>query len=209
MARYKGPSCKLCRREGMKLFLKGERCMKPSCAFERRGYAPGQHGQRIQRKTSDYGQQLREKQKAKRIYGMLERQFQLYFRRAEQQKGVSGENLLCLLERRLDSMVYRLGFAPSRRSARQLVLHGHFLVNERKVNIPSYLVSPGDVIRVRDKSKELAIIHDALRRAGRGREVPWLSVDKGTLSGSLLELPKREDIPTPIEEHLIVELYSK
>lgn len=209
MARYRGPSCKLCRREGMKLFLKGERCMKPSCAFDRRGYAPGQHGQKIQRQASDYGRQLREKQKAKRMYGMLERQFELYFERAERQTGISGENLLRFLERRLDNIVYRLGFAPSRRSARQLVLHGHFLVNERKVTIPSYLVSPGDVIRVRDKSKELAIIHDALRRAARGREVPWLSVDKSTLSGSLVELPKREDIPTPIEEHLIVELYSK
>jgi len=208
MARYTGPSCRLCRREGMKLFLKGERCTSPACAFERRAFPPGQHGRNVQQKLSTYGLQLREKQKLKRIYGLLETQFRRYFEMAERMPGNTGENLLQLLERRLDNVVYRLGFAPSRKAARQLVSHGHFLVNERKVDIPSYLVSPGDVIRVRDKSRDLAIIHASLRRA-RGRELPWLQLDKSRLAGSVLELPKREDIPTPVQERLVVEFFSR
>ena len=209
MARYTEASCRLCRREGAKLFLKGERCLTPKCAFERRGYIPGQHGQSMRRKFSDYGVQLREKQKTKRIYGVLEKPFRNAFDRAVRQKGIAGENLLRLLESRLDNIVYRLGFAPSRKVARQLVRHGHFVVNERKVDIPSYLVKPGDVIRVRDKSQRLEVIHASLRGVGKGRELPWLTLDKTTLSGSMVELPKREDIPIPVQEQLIVELYSK
>jgi len=192
----------------MKLFLKGERCISPACAFERKGFPPGQHGRSVQQKLSVYGLQLREKQKLKRIYGLLETQFRRYFEMAERMPGNTGENLLQLLERRLDNVVYRLGFAPSRKAARQLVSHGHFLVNERKVDIPSYLVSPGDVIRVRDKSRDLAIVHASLRRA-RGRELPWLQLDKSRLSGSVVEIPRREDIPTRVQERLVVEFFSR
>jgi small subunit ribosomal protein S4 len=209
MARYIGPNCRLCRREGAKLFLKGERCSSERCSFERRGYAPGQHGQSMTRKPTDYELQLREKQKAKRIYGVLETQFRNYFKKAERVKGISGENLLRLLECRLDSLVYRLGFAPSRKAARQLVRHRHFLVNDRIVDIPSYQVSPGDVIKVREKSRQLQTIHETLTKAGKGRELPWLSVDKVNLTGTLLQVPTREEIPTPVEERLIVELYSR
>jgi len=209
MARYLGPNCKLCRREGTKLFLKGERCTSQRCSFERRGYAPGQHGQSMARKRTEYELQLREKQKAKRIYGVLERQFRNYFRKAERLKGIAGENLLRLLECRLDNLVYRLGFAPSRKAARQLVRHRHLTVNERIVDIPSFQVSPGDVIKVRERSRQLQIVHDALTKMGKGRELPWLTVDKANLTGSLLDMPGREDIPTPVEERLIVELYSR
>ena len=209
MARYVGPNCRLCRREGTKLFLKGERCISDRCSFERRGYAPGQHGQAMTRKRSEYEHQLREKQKAKRIYGVLEKQFRNYFRKAEREKGVAGENLFQLLECRLDNVVYRLGFAPSRKAARQLVRHRHFQVNDRDVDIPSYKVSVGDVISVREKSRQLEVIHRALTEMGKTRELPWLSVDKVNLTGTLLEIPKREDIPTPVEERLIVELYSR
>jgi len=163
----------------------------------------------MRKKLSDYGVQLREKQKTKRIYGVLEKPFREAFDRAVRKKGIAGENLLQILERRLDNIVYRLGFAPSRKTARQLVRHGHFTVNERKVDIPSYLVKPGDVVRVREKSQSLEVIHASLRAVGRGRALPWLTLDKSTLSGSMVELPKREDIPTPVQEHLIVELYSK
>ena len=209
MARYTDANCKLCRREGAKLFLKGERCFSPKCAFERRGYVPGQHGQSMRKKSSDYGVQLREKQKTKRIYGVLEKPFREAFDRAVRKKGIAGENLLQILESRLDNIVYRLGFAPSRKTARQLVRHGHFTVNERKLDVPSYLVKPGEVIQVREKSQKLEAIHASLRAVGKGRELPWLTLDKSTLSGSMVELPKREDIPTPVQEQLIVELYSK
>jgi len=209
MARYTGPSCKQCRREGVKLFLKGERCYLDKCSFEKRGYAPGMHGQKPSRKPSEYGLQLREKQKAKRHYGLLENQFRNYYQRAARRKGVTGELLLQWLECRLDNVVFRLGFAPSRKSARQLVRHRHVAVNGQTVDIPSYLVAPGEAIQIREKSRQLPLIHDALRRMGEGRQVPWLSLDKVNLSGTFLEYPKREDIPTPVEEHLIVELYSK
>lgn len=188
--------------------MKGERCVSPACSFERRGFPPGQHGRTTQQKLSTYSLQLREKQKLKRIYGVLETQFKRYLEMAERMPGNTGENLLQLLEMRLDNVVYRLGFAPSRKAARQLVAHGHFLVNERKVDIPSYLVSPGDVVRVRDESRDLAIIHASLRRV-RGRELPWLQLDKSKLSGTVVEIPKREDIPTPVQERLVVEFYSR
>ncbi len=209
MARYKESVCKLCRREGEKLFLKGERCYSEKCAFDRRGYAPGQHGQNPRRrKGSEYGLQLREKQKVRRIYGILEQQFRNYFKKAERKKGVTGENLLAMLECRLDNLVYRLGFAPSRNAARQLVRHGHFMVNQKKTNIPSYQVEPGDIISVREKSRNLDIIHSALKEA-RGADLPYLRLDKAKLLGELLELPKRTDIPVLAQEQLVVELYSK
>ena len=209
MARYTGPNCKLCRREGVKLFLKGERCYLDKCGVERRGYAPGVHGQRPRRKPSEYSLQLREKQKAKRQYGLLENQFRGYYRKAARGKGVTGEVLLQMLEVRLDNIIYRLGFAPSRKSGRQLVRHGHVLVNDTRVDIPSFQVSSGDTIQIKEKSRQLPMIHDSLKRMGEGRQVSWLSVDKVNLSGTLLEYPSREEIPTPVEEHLIVELYSK
>lgn len=209
MARYTGPVCKLCRREGEKLFLKGSRCFSANCAFEKRSYAPGQHGQSRRSKLSEYGVQLREKQKVKRIYGVLEAQFRLYYQRASSQKGVTGENLLRMLESRLDNVLYRLGFAPSRRAARQLILHRHFQVNGRTVNIPSFLVKAGDQVTVREKSRKLTVIHEAMRRVKEDSMVNWLRVDKAKLQGEYLEAPKREDIPTPVQENLIVELYSK
>ena len=209
MARYTGPSCKLCRREGMKLFLKGARCHMDKCSFDRRSYAPGMHGQNMRRKPSEYALQLREKQKTKRIYGVLENQFRTYYSKAARRKGVTGELLLQMLECRLDNMIYRLGFAPSRKSARQLVRHRHIAVNGRTVDIPSFQVSPGDTVQVREKSRQLQLIHDALKRTGDAGQSAWLSVDKVNLSGSLVEYPKRDDIPTPVEEQLIVELYSK
>ncbi len=208
MARYTGPSCRLCRREGMKLYLKGDRCYSDKCAVDRRGYAPGQHGQG-RRKLSEYGIQLREKQKAKRIYGVLERQFRKYYKMAEKMKGVTGENLLQLLERRLDNVVYRLGLASSRAEARQLVRHGHFQVNGRKVNIPSYLVDVGDVITVKEKSRNSKRIKELVERA-QDRTVPdWLQIDYEKLEGKVIELPTKEHIDIPIEEHLIVEFYSR
>jgi len=209
MARYTGPSCKLCRREGMKLFLKGARCHMDKCSFDRRSYAPGMHGQNMRRKPSEYALQLREKQKTKRIYGVLENQFRTYYSKAARRKGVTGELLLQMLECRLDNMIYRLGFAPSRKSARQLVRHRHIAVNGRTVDIPSFQVSPGDTVQVREKSRQLQLVHDALKRTGDAGQSAWLSVDKVNLSGTLVEYPKRDDIPTPVEEQLIVELYSK
>jgi small subunit ribosomal protein S4 len=209
MARYVGPSCKQCRREGAKLFLKGERCYTDKCAIDRRNYPPGMHGQRPSRKPSEYGLQLREKQKTRRIYGILEDQFRGYYERASRRKGVTGEALLQMLECRLDNIVYRMGFAPSRKSARQLVRHRHLAVNDRIVDIPSFQVGPGDRVQIREQSRQLQSIHDSLRRMGEVRQVAWLSLDKGSLSGTLLEVPKREDIPMPVEEQLIVELYSK
>lgn len=209
MARYTGSVCKLCRREGEKLFLKGERCYSEKCALDKRGYAPGQHGQTPRRrKGSEYQLQLREKQKLRRTYGILERQFRNYFEKAERQKGITGENFLRMLECRLDNMVYRLGFAPSRNAARQLVRHGHFVVNQKKTNIPSFQVKPGDMITVREKSRNLDIIHAALKEA-RGADLPYLRLDKAKLLGELLELPKRTDIPILAQEQLVVELYSK
>ncbi len=209
MARYREANCKLCRREGEKLFLKGTRCLSDKCAIERRQYAPGQHGRSHRRKISPYGIQLREKQKIRRIYGVLERQFRNYFKRADRKQGVTGEILLQILETRLDNLVYRLGFAPSRKSARQLVLHRHVQVDGHTVNIPSYNVRPGQVIRVRDKSKNLDMIHSSLKEVGRGDEYPWLRLNKAALEGELLEIPKRTDIPLTVNEQLVVELYSK
>ncbi|MEW5702692.1 MAG: 30S ribosomal protein S4 [Candidatus Zixiibacteriota bacterium] len=209
MARYRDANCRLCRREGEKLFLKGSRCMSDKCPIERGAGAPGQHGTSTRRKGSDYGLQLREKQKVRRIYGVLERQFRQYYERAARTRGVTGENLLVLLERRLDNVVYRLGFAPSRKAARQLVRHRHFTVNDRIVDVPSFLVSPGDVMRVRDKSKRLELIHMALRDTGRTTDLPWFRLDKAHLEGEMLALPSRVEIPTPTQEQLIVELYSR
>jgi len=209
MARYLGASCKLCRREEQKLFLKGVKCYSNKCPFEKKGYAPGQHGRTRRFKKSEYGIQLREKQKVRRIYGILEKQFRNYFEKAEREKGITGENLLRLLERRLDNVVFRLGFAPSRDAARQLVRHRHFTVNDKIVDIPSYLVNEGDEIKVRDKSKKMAAIHGAMRRIKEGKQFPWLSLDKPNMTGVFLNVPNREDIPTPVNEQLIVELYSK
>lgn len=208
MARYSDPVCRLCRREGMKLFLKGDRCFKDKCAIERRNYAPGQHGRR-RSKVLGYGLQLREKQKVKRIYGVLERQFRLYFQRAARKTGVTGENLLRQLELRLDNTVYSLGFAASRPQSRQLVRHGHIEVNGKKVNIPSYQVRKGDVIQVREKSRKNDQIRQAVETA-TGRGIPaWLELNADQFRGAVVDLPKREDIRLPIQEQLIVELYSK
>jgi len=209
MARYRAANCRLCRREGAKLFLKGRRCFSDKCAFEKRGYAPGQHGHFVRRKISNYGIQLREKQKVRRTYGVLERQFRGYFEKAAREKGITGENLLQLLERRLDNIVYRLGFAPSRKAGRQLVSNGHLMVNGRNVDIPSYLVKVGDLIQVREGSRNLAVIHDSLKDAGRRPELSWLRLDKVKLQGEILQLPSREEIGMPFEEQLIVALYSK
>ncbi|MDR1271791.1 MAG: 30S ribosomal protein S4 [Clostridiales Family XIII bacterium] len=206
MARYTGSSCRLCRREGQKLFLKGDRCYSPKCALERRAYAPGQHGQG-RKKTSDYGLQLREKQKAKRYYGLLEKQFRNTFDKAARKKGITGDNLLIMLESRLDNVVFRLGFASSRKEARQLVNHGHFTVNGRKVDIPSYEVSPGALIAVKQKSQKSPKFSEI--REMQISVPDWLSVDVNKLEGTVLALPGREQIDTPVAEHLIVELYSK
>lgn len=208
MARYTGPSCKLCRREKTKLFLKGSKCLSEKCPLEQKNYAPGQHGLTRRTKFSEYGVQLREKQKVKRIYGLQETQFHNYFDSAIRQKGVTGGNLVKFLERRLDNTIFRLGFAPSRKAARQLVLHGHFTVNGRKVDIPSYSLAPGDVISVKEKSKKLDAIHNSLRRT-KDNVFNWLSIDKATLSGTFINIPEREDIPLNANEQLIVELYSK
>ena len=208
MARYTKSVCRLCRRENLKLFLKGERCYTEKCAIDRRNYPPGQHGQN-RRKFSDYGAQLREKQKVKRLYGLLENQFRNTFKEADRKKGITGEILLSLLERRLDNTVYRLGFASSRNEARQLVKHNHFLVNQRKVNIPSYLVKPGDSIMLREKSKKIVRILEALEGVARRGVPQWLELDKEQLKGNVKGLPNREEITLPIQEKLIVELYSK
>jgi len=209
LARYTDSSCKLCRRENLRLYLKGDRCYGDKCGFERRAYAPGQHGQRRGGKLSDYRIQLREKQKVKRIYGLLEKQFRGYYFRAEKQKGITGTNLLILLESRLDNVVYRMGFAASRKQARQLVRHNHFLVNNRKVNIPSYQVRPGDEIGAKDKSKKVAQIVEAMETVVRRGMPDWIDVDKEKFKGLLKALPNREDLTMPIQEQLIIELYSK
>ena len=208
MARYTKSVCRLCRRENLKLFLKGERCYTEKCAIERRNYPPGQHGQ-DRKKFSDYGAQLREKQKVRRLYGVLENQFRNIFKEADRRKGITGETLLSLLERRLDNAVYRLGFANSRNEARQLVRHNHFMVNQSKVNIPSYLVKPGDIIEVREKSKKIVRILEALEGVARRGVPQWLELDKEQLKGNVKALPTREEITIPIQEKLIVELYSK
>ena len=208
MARHTESVCRLCRRENLKLFLKGERCYTEKCAYDRRNYPPGQHGQ-ARKKFSDYGTQLREKQKVKRMYGILENQFRNIFEKADRQKGITGETLLSLLERRLDNIIYRLGFANSRNEARQLVRHNHFLVNQSKVSIPSYLVKPGDVIELREKSKKVVRILEALEGVARRGVPQWLELDKDQMKGSVKGLPAREDITIPIQEKLIVELFSK
>ncbi|HEX5715811.1 MAG TPA: 30S ribosomal protein S4 [Thermoanaerobaculia bacterium] len=209
MARYSGPVCRLCRRERMKLFLKGDRCFKEKCAVERRNFPPGQHGTRRGRRTLGYGLQLREKQKVKRIYGVLESQFRNYFEEADRRKGITGENLLVMLERRLDNVVYSLGFAASRAQARQLVRHGHVLVDGRKVSIPSYQVKANESVVVKEGSRKNPMIRSSVETA-RGRGVPeWLELDAENVSGRVLRLPSREDIKLPIQEQLIVELYSR
>jgi small subunit ribosomal protein S4 len=208
LAKYTGSVCRLCRREGLKLYLKGDRCFTPKCAAERKAYAPGQHGQG-RKKVSEYGLQLREKQKARRIYGILEKQFRRYFEKAERQSGITGENLLRLLERRLDNVVYRLGLGSSRSEARQLVLHGHFMVNGRKVNIPSYLIRVGDVITVREKSKESPKIKELLERAGDRTPPAWLELEAEQARARVVDLPARDQIDATVQEHLIVELYSR
>jgi small subunit ribosomal protein S4 len=208
VARYRDALCRLCRREGDKLFLKGDRCYTDKCAIERRKYAPGQHGQR-RKKLSDYALQLREKQKAKETYGVLERQFKRYYFMADKKKGVTGSNLLQLLERRLDNIVYRLGFASNRRQARQLVLHGHFTVNEKRVNIPSCLVITGDSIGLREKSKKLSTIEENISKMEHRGLPSWVEMDVSSLTGKILNYPSREEIDLPVQEQLIVELYSK
>ncbi|WP_026369831.1 30S ribosomal protein S4 [Kallotenue papyrolyticum] len=212
MARYRGPVCKLCRREGVKLMLKGERCFSPKCAIERRNYPPGQHGQAFRRRQlSDFGVRQREKQKVRRIYGVLERQFRRYYGIAARTKGQTGATLLQLMERRLDNVVYRLGFADSRKQARQLVRHGHFTVNGRKTNIPSFIVKAGDEISVREGSRKRTYFKD-LEASGilRKKQVPdWLSLDAGALSGRVLRLPDRSELDLAINEQLIVEFYSR
>ena len=209
MARYTGPKCKLCRREGTKLFLKGDRCHSDRCAIEKRNYPPGEQARSRFSRRSNYRMQLREKQKLRRTYQVLERQFRNYFKRAEKMKGVTGENLLRLLECRLDNMVFRMGFAPSRSNARQLILHNHFIVNGKRVNIPSYQVGTGDRISPREKSKNLLVIDESLKSYGSRGTVPYISVDVTKKEGTFVEQPTRDLIPVAIEENLIVELYSK
>ena len=208
MARYTGAVCRLCRREGLKLFLKGERCYTDKCSIERRNYPPGEHGQ-ARPKFSEYAVQLREKQKLRRMYGLLEGQFRRYFEMADRAKGVTGETLLQLLERRLDNIAYRLGFATSRAEARQLVRHGHFLVNGRKTNIPSFLVRAGDTVGLREKSRQIARIKESLELAQRRGVAEWLEVNSVAFTGTVKALPTRADLTMPINEKLVVELYSK
>lgn len=211
MARYIDSVCKLCRREGEKLFLKGDRCFSPKCSFEKRPYPPGLHGRQAQfrRKESDYRMQLRAKQKTRRVYGVFERQFRRYFRQAQHQKGLTGVNLLTVLERRLDNVIYRLGIASSRPQARQLVMHGHFEVNGRKTNIPSFLVSQGDTITVRDKSKGNGYFKEVGQNLDGGRVPDWLELDAASLSARVLSLPAREHVDANLEEQLVVEFYSR
>ncbi|NPA49748.1 MAG: 30S ribosomal protein S4 [Thermodesulfobacteria bacterium] len=210
MARYTGSRCRLCRREGMKLFLKGERCYSDKCAFERRSYPPGQHGQaQMRAKRSDYGIRLREKQKVKRIYGVSEKQFKKYFDRADRMRGQTGHNLLQLLERRLDNVIYRLGFASSRTQARQMIVHGMFKVNGRTVDIPSYLVKPGEVIELKEKYRQNSMLQDNLEAVVRRGVPQWLELDADNFKGTVKALPTREDITMPIQEQLIVEFYSR
>ena len=208
MARYTGPVCRLCRKEGIKLYLKGERCYSDKCALDRRAYPPGQHGQR-RIKLTEYGMQLREKQKARRFYGVLEGQFRNYYEKAERQPGIAGENLLQLLEGRLDNVVYRLGFGDSRAQARQLVLHNHFTLNGKKVNIPSLQVKVGDVITLKEKSKKSPVINQLVENLGQKTPPSWLELDADNLSGKVVTLPKRDEIDLPIKEQLIIELYSR
>jgi len=209
MAVYHDAKCRLCRREGMKLFLKATRCFSDKCAIERRGYAPGEHGKSRRSKETNYGLQLREKQKARRIYGLLERQFRHYFAKAAVTKGVTGEVLLQMLERRLDNVVHRMGFAGNRAQARQLVRHGHVRVNGAKVDIPSFLVKTGDQVSIREKSRQLGLVQQSLELR-KGQTAPaWLEIDTDQVSGRILSIPTRESIPVPINEQLIVELYSK
>lgn len=209
MGRYTDAVCRQCRREGEKLFLKGDRCYSEKCAVDRKNYPPGAHGQGRRKKISEYGLQLREKQKAKRTYGILEKQFRNYFAKADKQKGITGDNLLILLERRLDNVVYRLGFASSRKEARQLVNHGHFTINGKKANIPSMLVRVGDIVTVKDDSKEIAKFQEMKEQAAYKTPPEWLSVDVENLTGQILAYPVREQIDTPVNEQLIVELYSR
>jgi small subunit ribosomal protein S4 len=209
LAKYSGSDCRICRRENVKLFLKGDRCYSVKCAFDRRSYPPGQHGERRGRKMSDYGIQLREKQKIKRIYGLSEKQFHLFFERAERRKGITGTNLLVALECRLDNVVFRLGFASSRTQARQMVQHSHFLVNGRKVNIPSYRVKIGDAVEVRERSRKIQLIQDSLDAVVRRGVPQWLDLAKDNLKGVVKSLPVREDLTMPMQEQLVVELYSK
>ena len=209
MARYTGSVCRICRRENLKLFLKGDRCYGDKCAFDRRSYAPGEHGQRRRGKTSDYGIQLREKQKVKRMYGLSEKQFHLFFEKADRQKGVTGTNLLVLLERRLDNVVYRLGFVNSRNQGRHFVLHNHFMVNGKKVNIPSYLIKVGDEVSLCEKSQKVQAINDSLEAVVRRGVPQWLELEKDQMKGVIKNFPAREDLTMPMQEQLIVELYSK
>ena len=208
MARYTGPVCRLCRRETIKLFLKGDRCFTEKCSVDRRTYAPGQHGQGRQ-KVSDYGVQLREKQKVRRIYGILEKQFRGYYYKAAAMRGVTGENLLQLLERRLDIVVYRLGFSASRKEARMMVTHGHFMINGRSVNMPSFLIKAGDLLELREVSRKLPRFQEMSQAMERKVVPPWLELDKGNMKGKVVSLPSREDIDLPVNESLIIELYSK
>lgn len=208
LGRYTGSVCRVCRRENLKMFLKGDRCYSDKCAFDRRGYPPGQHGQR-RRKFTDYGIQLREKQKVKRMYGLLEGQFRGTFKRAERARGITGTNLLIFLERRLDNVAYRLGFANSRSQGRQLVRHNHLTVNGRKMNVPSYMVKVGDVVEIREKSRKIAAVSEAMEAAVRRGIPAWLEVSKEDFKGTVKAYPTREELTMPIQEQLIVELYSK
>ena len=208
MARYTDSVCKLCRRERQKLFLKGQKCYTEKCPIESRSYPPGEHGQSRRAKVSEYGVQLREKQKIKRSYGLLETQFKNYFEKANRQKGITGENLVKLLERRFDNIVFRIGFAGSRKQARQMIRHRHFSINDQLVDIPSYILSAGDVVKVRDKSKKLDAIHDSLKRV-KDSTYSWLTIDKANLAGTFVQVPEREEVPLNANEQLVVELYSK
>ena len=208
MARYIRSVCKLCRRERQKLFLKGQKCFTEKCPVEKKNYPPGQHGLSRRAKISEYGIQLREKQKIKRQYGLLESQFRNYFTEANRRKGITGDNLVKILESRLDNVVYRLGFAPSRKSARQLIKHRHIIVNNRLVDIPSYLLKPGDVIKLKDKSKKLDLVHNSLKRT-KDNVFSWLVVDKASISGTFVQVPERSEVPLTANEQLVVELYSK
>jgi small subunit ribosomal protein S4 len=208
MARYTGAVCKLCRRERQKLFLKGQKCYTEKCPVEIRNYPPGQHGVSRRAKISEYGVQLREKQKIKRLYGLLETQFRNYFEKANKSKGITGDNLVKMLESRLDNVVYRLGFASSRKQARQIVRHRHILVNDKLVDIPSYMLKAGDIVKIKDKSKRLDLIHNSLKRI-KDNTYSWLTVDKASLSGTFLQIPERTEVPLNANEQLVVELYSK
>lgn len=209
MARYIESACRLCRREGLKIFLKGDRCYSEKCAFERRGYAPGDHGQMRRKQPSDYGLQLREKQKLKRMYGLLEKQFRGSFEIADRKKGITGTNLLIGLERRLDNMVFRMGFANSRNEARQLVMHGHFLVNAKSVNIPSFQLKSGDEISLKEKSRKVNCILEALQTVARRGVPQWIELNKDSFKAVVKTLPTREELTMPVKEQLVVELYSK